>query len=321
MRISIVIPLHNESPNISPLLEAIRNAGIGDDYEVVLVDDGSTDDTVAQVKLHADDHTKLVVLAKNFGQTTAMMAGIDAAEGDYIVTMDGDLQNDPSDIPIMLDKLETEQWDVVAGIRQNRQDGFLLRKLPSKWANWLIRKLTGVHMKDYGCTLKVFKKNIAKNLGLYGDLHRFIPVLVQMQGGRMVEMEVKHHARQFGQSKYGLGRTTKVLSDLLLMVFFQKYLQRPMHIFGLIGLLSFAVGGMINIYLLILKLMGQDIWGRPILILGVTLVLAGIQFLIFGVLAEVLVRIYFESQGKKTYYVREIFHQGSSTAPHSQAVS
>lgn len=307
MELSLVITLFNEEQNIKPLLESIRTALKGFDYEVILVDDGSTDETVAEVKKWADEHVKLIILAKNFGQTTAMSAGIDVASGKYIVTMDGDLQNDPSDIPMMLEKLKREGWDVVAGRRKNRQDGFVLRKVPSKIANFLIRHLTNVHLNDYGCTLKIFKRNIAKNLGLYGQLHRFIPVLVQMQGGRMVEVDVKHHARRFGKSKYGLGRTTKVMSDLLLMIFLQKYLQRPIHLFGLIGFLSLFVGVAINLYLLILKILGEDIWGRPLLILGATLLLAGIQFLLFGIMAELLMRVYFESQHKKTYYVREIF--------------
>lgn len=320
MELSLVITLFNEEQNVKPLLESIRAALKGFDYEVILVDDGSTDETVSEVKKWADERTKLVILAKNFGQTTAMSAGIDVASGKYIVTMDGDLQNDPSDIPMMLEKLKTEGWDVVAGRRKKRQDGFVLRKLPSKIANFLIRNLTNVHLNDYGCTLKIFKQTIAKNLGLYGQLHRFIPVLVQMQGGRMVEVDVKHHARRFGKSKYGLGRTTKVMSDLLLMIFLQKYLQRPIHLFGLIGFLCLFFGIGINFYLLTLKILGEDIWGRPLLILGATLLLAGIQFLLFGIMAELLMRVYFESQHKKTYYVREIFQLTTSPQEASTVV-
>ena len=309
-KISLVIPVMNEEENIKPMLDSVASALSGFDYEVVMVDDGSSDSTVSEIKAHGSGWVKAVVLQKNYGQTTAMAAGIDAAEGEYIVTLDGDLQNDPSDIPAMIDKLEKEKLDVVAGIRSNRKDGMFLRKIPSGIANALIRKLTGVYLHDYGCTLKVFKKEIAKNLGLYGELHRFIPVLAQLQGAQMAEMSVKHHPRQFGTSKYGLGRTFKVLSDLLLVVFFQKYLQRPMHLFGVAGLMTFGLGALINLYLLILKIMGEEIGGRPLLVLGITLVLGGIQLVTIGIVAELIVRTYFESQDKKTYRVRETFQGG-----------
>jgi glycosyltransferase involved in cell wall biosynthesis len=304
MELSIVITLLNEQDNIAPLFSSIRKALSSYDYELILVDDGSTDATVANIKRLADDRTRLVSLNRNYGQTAAMSAGIDHAQGDYIVTMDGDLQNDPADIPSMLLKLKSEGWDVVAGTRKNRQDGALLRKIPSKLANQLIRKLTDVHIQDYGCTLKVFTKEIAHKLGLYGELHRFIPVLAVLQGGRITDMDVKHHARVHGKSKYGIGRTFKVISDL---VFFQKYFRRPIHLFGPIGIISFIVGMAINLYLLAVKIMGQDIWGRPILLLGVSLVLAGIQFLTFGLIAELIMRTYYESQNKKIYNVREVF--------------
>ncbi len=297
----------NEEESIQPLLEHVSNSLNGWDYEVVLVDDGSTDKTVSEIKTHANDRTRAVILNKNYGQTTAMAAGIDAAIGDYIITLDGDLQNDPSDIPDMIAKLEAEDLDVVAGIRANRQDGMFLRKIPSQMANAMIRKLTGVYLHDYGCTLKVFRKDIAKNLGLYGELHRFIPVLAQLQGARLDEMPVKHHARQYGKSKYGLGRTFKVMSDLMLMVFFQKYFQRPIHLFGTVGLMTFGIGILINVYLLIIKILGQEIGGRPLLILGITLVLGGIQLITIGIVAELIVRTYYESQDKKTFRVKETF--------------
>lgn len=308
MDLSLVITVYNEEDNIEPLLARISEslAGYQGNYEVILVDDGSTDSTVAKVKQYGDEHTKLVIFNKNYGQTTAMSAGIDYAEGGYIATLDGDLQNDPSDIPSMIDKLEKEDWDVVAGVRANRKDGMVLRKIPSGIANAMIRKLTGVHLHDYGCTLKLFKKDIAKNLGLYGELHRFIPVLAELQGARLTEMDVKHHPRIHGQSKYGLGRTFKVLSDLLLMVFFQKYLQRPMHLFGTAGILTFIAGLFTNLYLLVLKVMGEDIWGRPLLILGITLLLGGVQLITIGLIAELIVRTYFESQRKKTYRVKQV---------------
>lgn len=297
----------NEEESIKPLFDEVRKSLADWDYEVILVDDGSTDRTVQQIKEHSDARTRAVILNKNYGQTTAMAAGIDAADGDYVITLDGDLQNDPSDIPEMIAKLESEELDVVAGIRAKRQDGMFLRKIPSKMANAMIRKLTGVYLHDYGCTLKVFRKDIAKNLGLYGELHRFIPVLAQLQGARLDEMPVKHHARQFGRSKYGLGRTFKVMSDLMLMVFFQKYFQRPIHLFGTFGLVTFGAGVLINLYLLILKILGNEIGGRPLLILGITLVLGGIQLITIGIVAELIVRTYYESQDKKTYRVKEAY--------------
>jgi glycosyltransferase involved in cell wall biosynthesis len=307
MKLSLVIALMNEEQNIAPLLEQIRKAMNAFDYEVVLVDDGSSDNTVAEIRKHADERTKLIVFQKNYGQTQALSAGIDAATGDYIVTLDGDLQNDPTDIPAMLEKLESGGWDLVAGKRKNRKDGFILRKIPSKIANAIIRMLTGVYIADYGCSLKIFRADIAKNLGLYGELHRFIPVLAKLQGARITEMDVNHHPRTAGKSKYGIGRTFKVISDLMLMLFFQKYMQKPMHLFGTIGFLTFLAGVAINIYMLIEKILGHDIWGRPLLLLGITLVLGGIQLVMIGFFAEIQMRTYFESQDKKPYRIKRIY--------------
>ena len=305
--LSVVITVFNEEDNIQPLLQATYTALSGMDYEVILVEDGSTDRTVAEVKKYANTRTKLVIFNRNYGQTTALAAGIDQATGQYIATMDGDLQNDPTDIPGMLQKAIDEEWDVVAGRRSNRKDGFVLRKIPSKIANWIIRNSTNVHLKDYGCTLRVYKAEIAQNMGLYGELHRFIPVLAKQQGAKMTEVDVKHHPRIHGTSKYGLSRTFKVMADLILMLFFQKYFQRPIHLFGGLGLLSFLLGGIINVYLLVLKIMGEDIWGRPILILGFMLILAGIQLITTGIIAEIIVRTYFESQDKKTYRIKGLY--------------
>ena len=307
MKLSIVIPIMNEEDSIKPLVDALVTALVDIEHEVILVDDGSTDTTVDMIKTHAPANYKLIIFNRNYGQTTAMAAGIDEAQGELIATLDGDLQNDPADIPAMIDKLEQENWDVVAGRRAKRQDGMFLRKIPSKIANALIRKLTGVYISDYGCTLKVFKKDVAKNLGLYGELHRFIPVLAQLYGARMVEMDVRHHARRFGQSKYGLGRTFRVFSDLLLMVFFQKYGQKPMHLFGTMGIGAFLLGGLIDFYLLILKVLGEDIGQRPLLFLGTTLILVGIQLITTGFIAEFMMRTYYESQDKKPYVIKEIF--------------
>ncbi|SIN97825.1 Glycosyltransferase involved in cell wall bisynthesis [Algoriphagus halophilus] len=312
--LSVVITIYNEEENIKPLLEATYSALSEIDYEVILIEDGSTDKTVAEVKKYANDRTKLIIFNRNYGQTTALAAGIDMATGEYISTMDGDLQNDPTDIPIMLQKAIDEDWDVVAGRRANRKDGFVLRKIPSKIANWVIRNTTKVYLNDYGCTLRVYKAEIAQGMGLYGELHRFIPVLAKQQGARMTEMDVKHHPRIHGESKYGLSRTFKVMADLILMLFFQKYFQRPIHLFGGIGIIAFLIGVLINIYLLVLKIMGEDIWGRPIMILGFILVLGGIQFITTGIIAEIIVRTYFESQNKTTYTIKSVYQGEALTA-------
>ena len=305
--ISVVITVYNEEENIKPLLDATYDALKDIDYEVILIEDGSTDGTVAEVKKYADNRTKLIIFNKNYGQTTALAAGIDMAQGQYIATMDGDLQNDPTDIPGMLQKAIDEDWGVVAGRRANRKDGFVLRKFPSKIANYIIRHSTKVYLNDYGCSLRVYKAEIAQNMGLYGELHRFIPVLAKQEGASMTEVDVKHHPRIHGTSKYGLSRTFKVMADLILMLFFQKYFQRPIHIFGTLGLFSFLIGVLINFYLLVEKLMGADIWGRPILLLGFIFLLGGIQLITTGIIAEIIIRTYFESQDKKTYKIKAVY--------------
>lgn len=306
MKLSVVVPLYNEEASIKPFLEKTRSALSGIDYEIILVDDGSRDKTVEMVEQYADERTLLIRFKRNFGQTPAMAAGIDYADGDYIATIDGDLQNDPEDIPAMIEKLESEGLDVVAGRRLKRQDGFILRKLPSSIANKLIARLTGVYIHDYGCTLKLFKQDIAKNLGLYGEMHRFIPVLAVLQGAKIDEMDVRHHPRRYGQSKYGIARTTKVISDLMLVLFLKKYSQRPMHLFGTLGFFGLFFGMLINLYMIVLKLFGQNIWGRPLLLLGVVLTLGGIQLVSSGFIAEQVLRTYFESQDKKPYIIKEV---------------
>ncbi len=311
--LSVVIPVMNEFENVEPMIRALGDALHGLDYEVVLVDDGSADGTQKEIIRCADENVKLVELRKNYGQSTAMTAGIDHASGKFIALLDGDLQNDPTDIPPMLEKLKAEDWDVVAGNRKNRKDGALFRKMPSKIANAVIRRLTGVYIKDYGCTLKIFRREIAEELGLYGEMHRFIPVLAAMQGARMTQVDVKHHPRQHGKSKYGITRTFRVMADLITMVFFTKYIQKPMHLFGTIGFIAFGLGVIINLYLLVLKILGHDIWGKPLLILGLILLLGGIQFITIGILAEVNIRTYFESQNKKTYTVRRVFNGKQQT--------
>jgi glycosyltransferase involved in cell wall biosynthesis len=306
MKLSVVIPVMNEAENIRPLFDALASALGGIDHEIILVDDGSTDSTVDEITRLAPTNARLVVLNKNYGQTTAMAAGIDQAHGELIATLDGDLQNDPADIPMMIRHLEEKNLDVVAGRRAGRKDGMFLRKIPSKIANALIRNLTNVHIRDYGCTLKVFRGEVARNLGLYGELHRFIPVLVQLYGARMEEVDVRHHARKFGKSKYGIGRTMKVMSDLLFMVFFQKWGQKPMHLFGTLGFLTLFAGLGINLYLLAVKLLGQEIGGRPLLTLGVIMTFIGIQLITTGFIAEFIMRTYYESQNKKPYIIRQI---------------
>jgi len=226
-----------------------------------------------------------------------------------VVLLDGDLQNDPADVPMMLKMMEDEDWDMVAGVRANRQDGMFLRKVPSKIANYMIRKSTGIHMKDLGCTLKIFTNETIKSIHIYGELHRYIPALIALEGAtKITQVDVNHRPREFGNSKYNLSRTTRVMSDLILMVFFKKYLQRPMHFFGSVGIITFGIGALINLYLFLLKIFGHDIWGKPLLMLGILLVMGGIQFITIGIIAELQMRTYFESQHKKPYRVKRVVH-------------
>jgi len=310
-KLSVVICVYNEELNIRPLADQIRAALRGMDYEAIFVDDGSTDKTRSEILALDDDRFVLVELMRNYGQSSALQAGIDAASGDYIVLIDGDLQNDPADIPDMLELAETEGWDMVAGVRAHRKDGMVLRKIPSAIANYMIRQLTGTQMKDLGCTLKLFTAEAIKQVHIYGELHRFIPVLAALEGAtRFTQVDVNHRPRQFGRSKYNLSRTTRVLSDLTLMWFFKKYMQRPMHFFGQIGFFTLAVGIVINLYLLALKIAGNDIWGKPLLLLGILLLVAGIQFLTTGIIAEFQMRTYFEAQKKTPYRIRRIVGTG-----------
>ena len=319
--LSVIIPVLNERENIVPLLNDLQQALAGLDYEVIFVDDGSDDGTQKEISQQATKRIILIELRKNYGQSTALTAGIDYASGKYIALLDGDLQNDPSDISFMLKKLIDGDWDVVAGNRKDRKDGLLLRKIPSKIANAIIRKTTGVHIKDYGCTLKVFKREIAENLGIYGELHRFIPALAMLQGASIIEVDVKHHPRRFGKSKYGLNRTFKVMADLITMIFFRKYIQKPMHLFGTLGFISLGFGILINGYLLVLKILGHDIWGKPLIILGLILLLGGIQLITIGIIAEICVRTYFEGTHKKTYQVRRITNGQNKTQEPSEIIS
>ncbi|MDX2135087.1 MAG: glycosyltransferase family 2 protein [Saprospiraceae bacterium] len=305
--LSVVICVYNESGNIHPLIRQIDGALAGMDYEIVYVNDGSTDATLAELFDNGHPRLRIVDFRRNYGQSAALAAGIQYARGEWIVTMDGDLQNDPVDVPRMLQMAKDEHLDLMAGIRQKRQDGMLLRKVPSKIANWMIREASGVHLHDYGCTLKVFRADLAKSLGIYGELHRFIPVLADLEGARMSETPVTHHPRGAGKSKYGINRTIRVLSDLLLILYLKRFRHKPMHLFGGWGVLFAGIGVIIMLYLLIEKILGHDIWGRPLLILGTVLTVAGMQLIALGILSEMMVRTYYESQDKKPYRVRRLY--------------
>jgi len=308
--VSVVVPIYNEVESIPHLLEAIASTLIASElnYEIICVDDGSTDGSADFLRRQAQTRNdlKAIILRRNYGQTAAMSAGFNHALGKAIVTLDADLQNDPVDIPLLLAKLE-EGYDLVSGWRKNRQDGALKRLLPSKIANWLIRRTTSVNIHDYGCSLKAYRSELVADMNLYGELHRFLPALAYIEGARITEIPVRHHARRFGQSKYGLSRTFRVLMDLLTILFMKKFLTRPMHVFGLWGLISMLSGGVIAIYLTFVKLaFHQDIGDRPLLILAVLLLVTGVQLFCFGLLAELLMRTYHESQGRPIYRVREV---------------
>ncbi len=309
-KLSLVVSVYNEEENVAPLLLKIREALEDYDYEVIFVDDGSTDKTVEVINSIHDERVTLIQFKRNFGQSSALLAGFDHAAGDYIITLDGDLQNDPADIPMMLETLKKGDYDLVTGIRANRQDDFFIRKIPSMIANRIISRASNIRIKDNGCALKVFRAELAKSLGLYGELHRLISVLAALEGARIAQVDVRHHPRIHGTSKYGLSRTIKVISDLTLLMFFKRYMQKPMHFFGSWGLLIFGVGVIINIYLLVLKVLGNDIWGKPLLLLGILLVLAGFQLITTGFIAESLMRTYYESQNKRPFRIRNIFRGG-----------
>jgi glycosyltransferase involved in cell wall biosynthesis len=308
--LSIVIPLYNEEDSVGPLI-ARANEALADyanKWELLLVDDGSSDRTVATVKQMLADqdlkHVRLLELQRNFGQTAAMQAGIDAARGEVIVTMDGDLQNDPIDIPRMVSRLLTDDLDLLSGWRKNRQDKLLLRKIPSRMANWLIGNITGVHLHDYGCSLKVYRAAIIKSVRLYGEMHRFIPAWVasNTSPSRIKEEVVTHHARQYGESKYGISRAYRVLLDLMFVYFFMRFRARPGHFFGRIGLVVGAIGGLMLSYLVVVKLVfGEDIGERPLLLLGVLMIVVSIQFFTTGIMSEMMTRTYYESSDTKPY--------------------
>lgn len=308
--LSVVVPIYNEVESIPLLLDAIATSLIAEPihYEIICVDDGSGDGSDQLLKQQAQTRTDLraVILRRNYGQTAAIAAGFGHAAGKIIITLDGDLQNDPADIPILMAKLE-EGYDLVSGWRKNRQDASLTRVLPSKIANWLIGRVTGVRVHDYGCSLKAYRAELVADMNLYGELHRFLPALAFIEGARITEIPVRHHARRYGQSKYGLDRTFRVIMDLFTIFFMRKFLTRPMHVFGLFGLLALISGAALGLYLAYVKLgLGETIGQRPLLILAVVLFLSGLQLFSFGLLAELSMRTYHESQGRPIYRVREV---------------
>ena len=314
--VSIVTPIYNEVDSIPQLLETISTTLTENQltYEIICVDDGSQDGSTKLLTELAQKRTdlKAVILRRNYGQTAAMAAGFKYATGKVVVTLDGDLQNDPADIPLLLSKLD-EGYDLVSGWRKNRQDDAVTRLLPSKIANWIIGKVTGVNLHDYGCSLKAYRLELVADMNLYGELHRFLPALAFIEGARITEMPVNHYARRYGKSKYGLGRTFRVVMDLLTVFFMKKFLTRPMHVFGMLGLISGGLGLFFGLYLTILKLgFAENIADRPLLILVVVLLLAGLQLFSFGLLAELLMRTYHESQERPIYRVREVISGNSN---------
>lgn len=308
LKFSVIIPLFNEEENVKPLTEALLKVmdRIGEPYELLYVDDGSRDSTLDKAREMADLHkvVRVVVLARNYGQTAALAAGFEHCRGEVVVTIDGDLQNDPEDIPRLIEQLDAG-YDMVVGWRQNRREPMLTRRLPSKVANWLISKVIGVPIHDYGCTLKVYRAKVVKSLGLYGEMHRFIPALAAFHGAKISEVPVRDHPRRHGQSKYGLARVANVLLDLLTVKFLQDYGTKPIRLFGLPGGAAFIIGVLMGVYLTIIRLMGNPIGNRPLLLLSALLILFGAQLVMMGLIGEFLVRIYHESQNKPIYTVRE----------------
>ena len=311
--LSVVVPLYNEEESLPHLVEQLLLAlrPSGERFELVLVNDGSSDRTAEVLTRLSHEVPELVavLLRKNYGQTAAMAAGFDVAQGEVIISLDGDLQNDPADIPMLLAKLR-EGYDLVSGWRHQRQDAAIQRKLPSTIANRLIGRVTGVRLHDYGCSLKAYRREVLADLRLYGELHRFLPALAFIEGARITEVKVNHRARQYGSSKYGIDRTFRVLMDLLTVWFMKRFLTRPMYVFGFGGLVAMLASVLASTYLLAVKLMGGDIGNRPLLTLAVVLGLAGIQLFCFGLLGELLIRTYHESQGRPIYRIRETLRGG-----------
>lgn len=317
MDLSVVVPLYNEEQNVPLLVEQVLGAirPLGLEHELVVVDDGSSDGTAEVLRGLSTSLPELVVLLlrRNYGQSAAMAAGFDASRGKVIVTLDGDLQNDPADIPLLLERLG-EGFDLVSGWRHQRQDHAVSRLLPSRIANRLIARVTGVHLHDYGCSLKAYRREVVDDLNLYGELHRFLPALAYIEGARISEVQVDHHARRHGVSKYGIDRTFRVLMDLLTVWFMKRFLTRPMHVFGSAGLAAMGMGLLLTLALVGEKLLlGAEIGDRPLLLVALISVVAGVQLFCFGLLAELQMRTYHESQGRPIYRVRETL-RGSGAA-------
>ena len=309
--LSIVIPMYNEQENVEPMVSTVFSAleNYEQPWELIVVNDGSSDQTAEFLTTQAEqfgEALKVINLQRNYGQTAAMQAGIDAASGEVIATLDGDLQNDPKDIPRMVERLVNEDLDLVAGWRKDRKDDLVLRKIPSRIANRLIGKMTGVTLNDYGCSLKIYRASILKSITLYGEMHRFIPAWMATETlpSRIKEEVVTHHARQFGESKYGISRTFRVIIDLLFVFFFMKFRARPSHFFGQIGLGFGALGSLGLAYLGVIKLLGEDIGTRPLLIISVLLMVMSVQFLLSGILAEMISRTYYSASDRKPYSIR-----------------
>lgn len=310
LEVSIISPVFNERENLKTFVDSVIKVmhSTGMSWELIIVDDGSDDGSTTVIKeLTNQDNIKCLLLAKNYGQTTAIQAGFDNAIGKYLVTLDSDLQNDPKDIPALLHKLIEEELDLVVGWRKNRKDNYFLRNLPSSIANKLIGNITGVKLHDYGCSLKAYRADVLKEVRLYGEMHRFIPawMATKIPASKISELVVTHHPRIAGKSKYGISRTFRVFVDLISVYFFMRFFSRPGHFFGLIGLLLSSIGSLILIYLVSLKFIyGLDIGDRPLLIAGTLLVVVGIQFISFGVIGEILSRTYFASSKEKSYFIR-----------------
>lgn len=308
--ISIVVPLYNEEKNVEELCSSLNETirVLNRETEVIFIDDGSTDgtfDILSRLK-KSNGNVRIIRFTRNFGQTAAMSAGFDYATGEIIVTMDGDLQNDPKDIPLLIEKIE-EGYDIVSGWRAKRRDRLLSRKIPSRVANWLIGLMTGVKLHDSGCSLKAYRSHVVKNLRLYGEMHRFIPALASSRGARIAEVKVNHHPRRRGSSKYGISRTIRVILDLITIKFLLSFLTRPLQIFGLLGLAFSGMGFLICLYLSLLKLiLGRSISDRPLLLLGVLLLVLGVQFIGFGLIAEMQTRTYYEVQNKPIYVIKDL---------------
>jgi glycosyltransferase involved in cell wall biosynthesis len=308
--LSVVVPVYNEVESLEPLYHRLQEVldQMNRSYEVLLVDDGSNDGSLEKMKsIHAENNRfKIIQFRRNFGQTAAIAAGFRFARGKVVVTMDADLQNDPQDIPIILEKME-EGYDVVSGWRKNRHDQFLTRTLPSVCANWFISQLTGVGLHDYGCTLKAYAADVVKNINLYGEMHRYIPALASWLGVSVAEVPVTHHRRKYGRSKYGLSRMVRVLLDIMVLKFLLSYSTRPIQVFGLVGLISGSLGLFISLYLTVERLVfGQPLADRPLLLLGVLLIFVGLQFISMGLLGEMTVRTYYEALNKPIYFVKRI---------------